>query len=123
MTDLRGWNQPEVIGARRIILETALSVLAGKVSPIEGARLIASTRFTARLEDDPDVLPFVGIASETETLPLGDDRIHWQAQALTSLQPDIDKAQTWARDFVSAYCQNLLARAGSLLQWPSASSE
>lgn len=118
MTDMRGWNQPEVISARRIILETALSVLAEVVSPIQGARMITSTRFAARLEDDPDILPFVAIESETETLPLGGDRIHWQAQALTNLQPDIDKAQTWARDFGSVHCQNLLARAVSLLQWP-----
>jgi hypothetical protein len=119
MADMRGWDQPEVIDARRTILETALSILAEVTSPIEGARIIASTRFMARLDDDPDILSFVGIVSETEALPIGHERIHWQAQALANVQSDIDKAQAWAREVGSLSCKNLLARAAGLLRWPS----
>jgi hypothetical protein len=112
------WNQPEVIAARRTIIETAKGILSGTVSPIEGARSIEKNRFPARLENDPDILPFVGIASETEALPLGTERVHWQARALANLQIKIDESQAWAREFGIVYCQNLVTRSASLLRWP-----
>jgi hypothetical protein len=111
-------NQAEVLKARRTILETAKGVLSGAVSPIEGARVIVASRSAARLEADPDILPFVGIDSETEALPLGKDRDYWQKQALADLQPTIDEAQHWARDLGADHCQNLLARSAILLRWP-----
>ncbi|MGJ5219991.1 hypothetical protein ACQR16_34080 [Bradyrhizobium oligotrophicum] len=88
------------------------------MSPIEGARIIARLRFAARLETDADILAFVGIESETDALPIGGGRAHWQAQALIDLQEPIDDLQRSARDVGSSRCRNLLARADSLLQWP-----
>jgi hypothetical protein len=112
------WNQSEVIVARRIIIETVKGILSGGISPVEGARTIARHSFKARLEGDPDILPFVGIASETESLPLGGERVHWQAHALPDLQDKIDESQAWALTVVSTHCQSLVARAGSLMRWP-----
>jgi hypothetical protein len=112
------WNQSEVVEAREAILETAKGMLSGAVSPIVGARIIVKHRFKARLENDADILRFVGIASETEALPLGDERKHWQPLALSGLQPAIDKAQSWARDVGARNCQNVLARSAGLLLWP-----
>jgi hypothetical protein len=112
------WNQSEVIAARQIIIETAKGILSGSVSPVEGARAIARHRFKARLEDDLDILPFVGIASETESLPLGGERVHWQAHALADLQGKIDESQAWALAVASTHCQSLVARSGSLMRWP-----
>ncbi|MGY3449769.1 hypothetical protein [Bradyrhizobium sp. USDA 4353] len=111
-------NQLEVIAARQGILDVARDVLSGVVTPIEGARAIARLRFAARLDTDVDVLPLVGIDSETDALPLGRERNHWQAQALADLQDAIDEAQRWARDFGDSHYRNLLGRAESLLRWP-----
>jgi hypothetical protein len=111
-------NQSAVLKARRTILATASGILSGAVAPIEGACMIAASRFSARMEVDPDILPFVGIDFETDALPLGKDRRHWQAQALADLQPRIEEAQRWARELGSQYCQKLLARSASVLQWP-----
>lgn len=112
------WNQSEVIAARRIIIETAKCILSGRTSPVEGARTIARHSFKARLEDDPDILPFVGIDSETESLPIGPERAHWQARALAELQGKIDESQVWALTVASTHCQSLVARSGSLMRWP-----
>jgi hypothetical protein len=101
-----------------VIVQAAKDILSGIVSPVEGARSIAECRFKARLEDDPDILPFVGIASETEALPLGRERAHWQADALADLQDQIDKAQAWALTVATAHCQSLLMRSASLMRWP-----
>jgi hypothetical protein len=112
------WNQHEVISARLEILETIKRILSKDSSTIEGARIISRCRFKARLEDDADILPFVGIDSETDALPLGHDQVHWQALALADLQPEIERAETWARTIATGYCQSLLAREAALLLWP-----
>ena len=86
-------------------------MLAGKLSYIEGAREIVAAATAARLDErDADLLPFVGIVSETDALPFGEMRQHWQAAALRALQPEIDQKETWARGFGDLHCRNLVKR-------------
>src|SRR5262250_1589666 len=49
----------------------------------------------ADLEWDSDILPFVGVASESEALPVGEERELWSAAALDGLQPQISEAEGW----------------------------
>ena len=105
------WNESEIMAARRSILNAAQDMLAGKLSYIEGARKIVAAATTARLDErDADLLPFVGIDSETDALPFGEMREHWQAAALLGLQPEIDQKETWARGFGELHCRNLVKR-------------
>lgn len=86
-------------------------MLAGKLSYIEGARAIIAAKSLARLDEwDPDLLPFEGINSETDALPFGVTRAHWQATAVDALQPEIDRLEAWARQFGESYCLNLVTR-------------
>jgi hypothetical protein len=97
--------------SRRQLVEVAKSILAGNLSFIQGARKISRLSFAAGLRDDPDILPFVAIDSETDTLPIDDDvRRLWAASALEKLQPEIEKAEIWAREVGSDHCQNLIRR-------------
>src|SRR5262245_793466 len=96
--------------ARRAIGMTAGALLAGALSYIEGARKIVSLRFSAGLERDPDILPFVGIDSETDALPMGDFRYPWDPEALRELQPKIDRAEQSARELCREYCERLVKR-------------
>ena len=105
------WNEYEIIDARREIHDAAQAMLAGRLSYIEGARKIVAAKSLARLDEwDPDLLPFEGIDSETDALPLGVMRAHWQAAALESLQPEIDRLEVWARQLGEPYCRNLVGR-------------
>jgi hypothetical protein len=104
------WNESEISTARCMIFAAAAGMLAGKLSYIEGSRKIADARFAARLEDDADVLPFVGIDSETEALPFAEIRVHWQAAALDALKPQIEEAEAWARGFGEPHCRNIVGR-------------
>jgi len=59
-------------------------MLAGKLSYIEGAWEIVAAGTEARLDErESDLLPLV--VSETDALPLGEMRKHWQAAALDAL--------------------------------------
>jgi hypothetical protein len=105
------WNESEILASRRSIFNAAQDMLAGKLSYIEGARKIVAARRTARLDEwDVDVLPFVGIDSETDALPVGEMRKHWQAAALDALQPEIDQKEAWARGFGEPHCRSLVER-------------
>ncbi len=105
------WSESEILAARGMMLKAAQDMLAGKLSYIEGAQIIVATGMTARLDErDPDLLPFVGIVSETDALPFGEMRKHWQAAALSALQPEVDQKEAWARGFGESHCRNLVER-------------
>jgi hypothetical protein len=105
------WNESEILNARRAMIEAAQAMLAGRLSYIEGTRKILAAGCLARLDEwDPDLLPFEGINSETDALPFGEMRDHWQAAALEALQPEIDRMEGWARQHGEPHCRNLVAR-------------
>jgi hypothetical protein len=98
--------------ARREIGKTAKAMLSGVTSFIEGARTLAGLRFSAGLERDPDLTVFVAIDSETDALPMGDVRKLWNPDALAKLQPEIDRAEAWAREGGLEACERLAQRFG-----------
>jgi len=105
------WNEPEIMKARRAMVDAAHDMLAGRLTYIEGARRIVAVKWAARLdEQDPDLLSFEGINSETEALPFGEMRAHWQEAALETLQLDIDRMEAWARWFGEPHCRSVVAR-------------
>jgi hypothetical protein len=108
------WNESEILAARRAILDAAQNMVVGKLSYIEGARQVFAAMVVARLDEwDEDLLPFVGIVSETDALPFGEMRAHWQAAALEALQPEIAKKEAWARRLGEPHCFNLVERFSS----------
>jgi hypothetical protein len=110
------WNESEILAARRMILKASQDMLAGKLSYIEGARKITAAGTTARLDQwDADLLPFVGIVSETDALPFGEMRQHWQAAALDALQLEINQKEAWARGFSEPHCRSLVERFSNVL--------
>jgi hypothetical protein len=109
----------DVMTARQQAIEAARAMLAGKLSFIEGARQISDLRWFVDLpEFDPDVICFVVIYSETDTLPFGDVRQRWQPAALEKLRPEIERSEHWARETGWAACQSLIARFSGNAQSP-----
>jgi hypothetical protein len=108
------WNEAEILAARGRILKAAHDMLAGTLSFIEGARLILEAISEAKLDErDTDLVPFRGIDSETDALPVGAERAHCQAAALVALQPEIDRMGTWAREQGASRCRSLVERFSS----------
>jgi hypothetical protein len=96
---------------RRRILRAAEAMLDGRLSFIEGARRINLLRLDAEFaHTDPDLQPFIAIDSETDNLPIGEDRKFWTPDALAKLQPDIDYSEDWARENSYLACRKLVER-------------
>ena len=91
------------------IFDAAQNMLAGKLSYIEGARKIVASMRTARIgERDSDLIPFIGIVSETDALPSKQTKRSWQAAALEDLRPEMERAEAWERQFAESRCRNLV---------------
>jgi hypothetical protein len=82
--------------ARRTISIIARRMLAGRVSYLDGARALLRLRAKAGLEDDPTFTAFVLIESETDHLPIGQQRKYWSNAALVAKESEIRRAEEWA---------------------------
>jgi len=107
-------NLDSIVGARRRAVSIASAVLAGDVDVLLGARRMQGLRFSVGVpDDDPDFMCFVGIESETDSLPLSDQRSQWSAEALRRLEPEIERAIRWATDIGWKAFENVVRRFGS----------
>lgn len=89
-------------------------MLDGSLPYLEGSRTIARLRFDAAVDEwDPDIVPFVGVVSETDSLPIGDQRKFWSAANRERLQPRIDEAERWAKGILESHCRNFIERFGA----------
>jgi hypothetical protein len=103
-------NLDEINTARSRIVTTARKMLAGKLSYIEGSRVITAILTDAQVDNIDDFTVFLGIASETERFPMGAYRNQWQTDALELMQPDLDKAEDWAKAYGKTACITIVER-------------
>jgi len=96
------------------IVEIAAAILHGELGVIDGSRRLCRLQSLVFSRDhDPDFLPFVGIDSATDHLPIGDVRQHWAAEALLREDIEIREAEAFYRDRAFVGCARLLARFSS----------
>ena len=103
-------NMHEITRARASITETAQQMLAGDLSYIEGSRTILAVLPEARIGNMDEFMAFAGINSETDKFPFGDVRKRWQPEALTRMQPELDRAEQWAKAFGEPACRAVIER-------------
>jgi hypothetical protein len=81
-----------------MIRARALDLVEGRLGVIAAARAIAKLGYWAGLRDDTDVVTFVAIDSETDSLPIGEVRKLWADHALVPLDAEIAKAEALYRE-------------------------
>ncbi len=100
-----------IFSNRQQVVTVARDILEGRSGVIEGSRLLASLSHCIGVgEFDADFLPFVGIDSETDHLPIGEVRRHWAADALATKDAELAVAEAFYRQRASAACARLIAR-------------
>lgn len=88
-------------------------MLDGQLSFLIGSQRLAALRHEIDTAgDDADFMVFVAIDSETDALPLGAVREHWDQNALARLEPEIEEAERWAASAGGDACKSLIARFG-----------
>jgi hypothetical protein len=103
---------PDTHRERKKLVDIVRRMLNGEVSFLDGALMIPASSTLEIDEFDVDFIPFIAINSESDRLPLGEVRRHWQPEALAKLQPEIDSTEKWAREIASQHCQRIIERFG-----------
>jgi hypothetical protein len=100
-----------VVDRRRKVLDLATDILGGRIGLIEGSRALSHLRHEVEVkEPDRDFLIFVGVDSETDHLPIGEERKSWDAEALAAKDQEIQEFEASVREDIMAACRNLIAR-------------
>lgn len=100
-----------VSSVRKQVVDIAKSILNGKMSFVEGARLLSSLRPEAAVHDeDADFMVFAAIDSETDSLPIGTVRQYWSNDALEKLDTEIIEAELSAKRLGGDACESLILR-------------
>ena len=113
MADRPAHSESE-IEARRQAVTLATEMLAGRLSYFEGASQMCALRSeVGGLGDrDSDFDAFVVIESETDYLPLEEQRARWSPSALERLAPEFERTEEWAAAFAPDACKRIIARFG-----------
>jgi predicted regulator of Ras-like GTPase activity (Roadblock/LC7/MglB family) len=111
------WYQPNLhdlsfleVQSKKVV-EIAQDILSNKKGIIEGARLLVSLRPTVTRDDfDVDFIPFIALTSETDALPVGDEREYWASDALQRKDKEIQEIETAYRDDIFSACKAIIKR-------------
>lgn len=96
---------------RQHLYEIAKAILAGDLGIIAGIRQLIPFRDEIELtEAAEDFQVLIGIDSETDHLPIGDQRLNWAEAALRKKEEDIMQAETHAAKEVLSVCQRIIAK-------------
>ena len=113
-SDAHPTHSDYVAQQRARVAEIAQQVKAGTLSVLEAARLLVGLRHEVEVaDDDPDFLVFVGIESQTDHLPIGEERQHWAASALAGLEGEVTNAEESAKFESTQALDNLIGRFGT----------
>lgn len=97
--------------ARIATLDVLTSLTTGKIGVLLAARKLAGLRFTLigdKLDDDWRI--FVAIDSETDHLPTGKERVHWQTEALAEKDIEIKESELFYHEQALAAAYRLIRR-------------
>jgi hypothetical protein len=92
------------------IVATAQAVLAGELGIIAGARRLCGLGHEIGADRDSDFTFFVGLDSETDHLPIGEVRQHWNVEALREKDAEIAQAEAFYRERAFEKCRRLIQR-------------
>ena len=95
---------------RKDLLRLANQVAAGELGIILGCRKIQAYRFELADDLDEDFLPFIGVDSQTDHLPVDEERRNWSLEALARKDIEIADAEEHFRDEVLSACKKIIAR-------------
>jgi hypothetical protein len=100
----------KITEAREALARSAQAMLAGDISYVQGARHICGMLDEARV--DPFAEPFVtfvGVSSETDTVPFGWMRENWHPETRAENETEWQMAEEWAERSLEGACRDVIA--------------
>ena len=101
-----------VDAAKAEAVKIARQILAGEVDFVTGCRAVQRPLDALGLRTDKDFITFVGVDSEADELPFGEERRLWHPEALRKLAPKLKEFEGSYKPHVESACRKLIARLG-----------
>lgn len=92
------------------VLMVARRMLDGDLDLIEGCRLLVHHLREVGIAREPDALTILGIESETDHLPIGDERARWHPAALAQKDRERDEYVDRVRPELMDACRSIVSR-------------
>jgi uncharacterized protein DUF2489 len=92
------------------IVAICQALLVEEMGVIGASRRLSNLGWALSDNRDQDFVVFDGISSETEHLPIGDERHNWSVEALGEKDMEIQRAEALYKEDAKTACQNLIAR-------------
>jgi hypothetical protein len=95
---------------REEVVTIARAILGGEMGVVLGARHITALGYAFEDAFDPDLILWVGIDSQTDHLPVDEERRNWSQQALAIKDVEIAECEAFFKDAALDGCRRLLRR-------------
>lgn len=92
------------------IVETCQSLVNDDINFIEGCRQLVTLRNQLNLENDPDFLPFVGVASETDDYPEPSIRENFSSDYLKRIDEEVSDYIALTHPSIADACSVLISK-------------
>lgn len=93
------------------VLVVAKEILDNKISILEGARKLSKFQFVEGFKENKDIMFFVFLDSESDNLPIGEERKNWDPTVLAEKDKDIKDIENYYKNDAIAACQHLMAKS------------
>jgi hypothetical protein len=105
-------SHDEYIKNQRLRMADILAqVIDGKYSILLAARQVVQLCHEIDFDENKnDFLVFIGINSESDSLPIGPEKTYWSEDALRNKENEIEKVEKWALGFGIEACKNLMEK-------------
>jgi hypothetical protein len=106
--DLPAADYPQSLS--RAVVQTAESLIAGAVGPVEAARAFMGIAAELGTLNDPDFAFFVQVDSASDQFPLGEGRDAWNATALQREDRARQEYEALVRGDALSHCRALVEK-------------
>lgn len=98
--------------AKSVIVKIAERLILGKIDTLEGCRQLVNLHHTLDDNSRELFLPLVGIVSETDDFPVGDERSVWMPESLVALDQEKEKYLGQVSTMISSTCRTIISKLG-----------
>ena len=106
-------NEADWLADCAAIAQCALDLIEGRVAVIEAARAMQQLAFKVRDERDPNFTVFLAIYSESDALPVGEERKNWAPSALRGEDSKIESLEERWRERALEAARHLIKKYGT----------
>lgn len=99
-----------VLALHRDVVETCQAVIKGSMGIIAASRKLRNLHYQMFQNVDDDFCVFIGIESETDDLPVGDERQYWDVAVLSEKDKEIAEYEDKVVKAVVESCKKLIDR-------------